>query len=171
MKSIVNQFVKNYLRDNNLELLDTNEDKPWGGYYIFEWANTHDKKVLWVKPGEVLSLQFHGTVQHPGHREHWLGLSRYAVFLGTEPVHEKGMEEVIDLASRTPLLRKSAGESTDIPAGHLHALYNPYPEDIYVIEIRTSQVNEDSEAREKNITRIFDQARRDGLPKFPPGML
>jgi mannose-1-phosphate guanylyltransferase/mannose-6-phosphate isomerase len=86
--------------------------RPWGSYTVLEDAPDCKVKRLSVKPGQVLSLQFH-------HRrsEHW------TVVRGTARVRVG--EREFDLGRN---------ESTFIPMGVVHRLENPGGEDLHLIE-------------------------------------
>ncbi len=128
--------------------------KPWGSYEVFEVGSTYDKKILKVNPGFFLSLQFHGTTQHPGHSEQWVAL--------TDIVVVKGFE-----LDKLEIKKYQKNDTIKIAAGEYHALVNPFSFEIAVEETRTSPIVESAEDREKNITRIYDQTHRYGLPDFP----
>lgn len=159
-------FVQKYLKENNATLIDSNEDKPWGGYYIFEVGKDYDKKVLRVKPDQYLSLQFHGTLDHPGHSEKWIALTDFVIVLGNKSAVGLSDSELNEELSNLKIIKVKQGDSIQIPSGVMHALVNPFDNDIYVQETRTSQMDESSDDREKNIVRIYDQTRRDGLPDW-----
>ena len=88
--------------------------RPWGSFTVLEDAPDAKVKRLVVKPGQVLSLQYH-------HRrsEHWTvvrGVAR--VRIG---------EREFDL---------HANESAYIPMHTVHRLENPTAEDIHLIEVQ-----------------------------------
>ncbi len=64
-----NTYVEKYIRDNGLTVIQCDEEKPWGAYYVIEETPEYDKKILWLKPHALLSLQYHGSFSRPGHRE------------------------------------------------------------------------------------------------------
>ncbi len=64
-----NTFVEKYIQDNGLTVIQCDEEKPWGAYYVIEETPEYDKKILWLKPHALLSLQYHGNPRHPGHHE------------------------------------------------------------------------------------------------------
>lgn len=88
--------------------------RPWGSFTVLEDATDAKVKRLVVKPGHVLSLQFH-------HRrsEHW------TVVRGTARVRIG--EREFDL---------HANESAYIPMNTVHRLENPTAEDIHLIEVQ-----------------------------------
>ena len=63
------------------------------------------------------------------------------------------------------------GGTFSTPAGVLHAYINPFDHDVYLTEVRTSQVVENASAREKNIIRIYDTSMRNGVPNWPKWLL
>ncbi len=60
-----NTFVEKYIQENSLQVLQSDEEKPWGAYYVIEETPEYDKKILWLKPHALLSLQYHGAPGHP----------------------------------------------------------------------------------------------------------
>ncbi|MCE3004983.1 MAG: mannose-1-phosphate guanylyltransferase/mannose-6-phosphate isomerase [Xanthomonadaceae bacterium] len=86
--------------------------RPWGSYTVLEDAPDCKVKRLTVKPGHVLSLQYH-------HRrsEHW------TVVRGTAKVRVGESETVLE-----------RNQSTYIPMGVVHRLENPGDEDLHLIE-------------------------------------
>lgn len=167
LKFHMDPFVEKYLKENNLSLIDSNEDKPWGGYYIFEAGSNYDKKILRVKPEQYLSLQFHGTQDHPGHAETWIALTDFVIVLGSRSAVGLSDEEYQNELNSLKIIRVKQGDKIEIGSGFMHALVNPFDHDIYVQETRTSQFDESSDEREQNIVRIYDQTGRDGLPDWP----
>jgi mannose-6-phosphate isomerase-like protein (cupin superfamily) len=165
-----NEFINKYIKDHNLNIISSNEEKPWGGYYVYEETPEYDKKILWVKPGNYLSLQFHGTPTHLGHSEIATALNNFKIVIGTKNVVGLNEEEMQVELRNLKVISLSSGESIDIPAGFLHAYVNPFKEDMYLLETRTSQIPETSADRESNIVRIYDQTRRDNLPDWPEEM-
>ena len=88
--------------------------RPWGSFTVLEDGSDCKVKRLTVRPGQVLSLQYH-------HRrsEHW------TVVQGTAKVRV-GDEEF--------LLQRN--ESAYIPMGTLHRLENPTESDVHLIEVQ-----------------------------------
>jgi mannose-1-phosphate guanylyltransferase/mannose-6-phosphate isomerase len=86
--------------------------RPWGSYTVLEDAADCKVKRLTVKPGQVLSLQYH-------HRrsEHW------TVVRGTAKVRVGDVETVLE-----------RNQGTFIPMGVVHRLENPGSEDLHLIE-------------------------------------
>jgi mannose-1-phosphate guanylyltransferase/mannose-6-phosphate isomerase len=86
--------------------------RPWGSYTVLEDAPDCKVKRLTVKPGQVLSLQYH-------HRrsEHW------TVVRGTAKVRVGDVETLLE-----------RNQGTFIPMGVVHRLENPGSEDLHLIE-------------------------------------
>ncbi|TXG77007.1 hypothetical protein E6Q11_03510 [Candidatus Dojkabacteria bacterium] len=59
------------------------------------------------------------------------------------------------------------GHEFSTPAGFLHAYINPFDHDVYLTEVRTSQIPEKESDREKNIVRVYDTTMRNGTPDWP----
>jgi mannose-6-phosphate isomerase-like protein (cupin superfamily) len=161
-----NRFVNEYITKNKLKIISFDEDRPWGGFYVYESGADYDKKILWVKPAQFLSLQYHGTQNHPEHSEEWIPLTKIKIVLGNLNISDKPEKLSKDLQNLR-VLELQENESIKIPQGFLHALVNPFKDDIYLLETRRSPVEESSEDREANITRIYDQTQRDGTPPWP----
>jgi mannose-1-phosphate guanylyltransferase/mannose-6-phosphate isomerase len=88
--------------------------RPWGSYTVLEDAPDCKVKRLVVRPGQVLSLQYH-------HRrsEHW------TVVHGTAKVRVGEAEFLLE-----------RNQSTYIPMGTQHRLENPTEQDIALIEVQ-----------------------------------
>jgi mannose-1-phosphate guanylyltransferase/mannose-6-phosphate isomerase len=86
--------------------------RPWGSYTVLEDAPDCKVKRLTVKPGQVLSLQYH-------HRrsEHW------TVVHGVAKVRVGDQESLLE-----------RNQSTYIPMGVVHRLENPGSGDLHLIE-------------------------------------
>ena len=163
-----NAFVQKYITDNDLTVLQCDEEKPWGAYYVLEETPEYDKKILWVKPWEFLSLQYHGNPTHPGHRENGIALTDMAIVLWKTDVSGFSKEEIYaNFVEELEVLFIPAGEAFSTPAWVMHAYINPFDHDVYLTEVRTSQVVENASEREKNITRIYDSSMRYGTPDWP----
>ena len=89
--------------------------RPWGWYDSIESGEHFQVKRLSVKPGAKLSLQMHHK-----RAEHWVVVSGIATVT-------KG-EQIFDL---------NKGESTYIPKGITHALYNQTNEPLEIIEVQS----------------------------------
>ena len=89
--------------------------RPWGWYDSIESGEHFQVKRLSVKPGAKLSLQMHHK-----RAEHWVVVSGIATVT-------KG-EQIFDL---------NKGESTYIPKGITHALYNQANEPLEIIEVQS----------------------------------
>lgn len=103
--------------------------RPWGYYVVIAMGEGFQTKIIYVNPGQKLSVQSHN------HRsEHWVVLS------GTAKVVLEGKNYTL-----------SRGHSIDIPVKAIHSLQNPYDEPIKVIEV---QMGDD--LSENDITRYED---------------
>jgi mannose-6-phosphate isomerase-like protein (cupin superfamily) len=171
MTQFANQFINDYIEKNNLTIIEHDENRPWGGYYIYDAGKNYDKKIFFIKPGQFLSLQYHGTPEQPGHNEEWTAITEIKVVLGNKNVVGISKEELAEELQNLNVLKVAPGEKIRIPAGYLHALVNPYPHNIHFAETRMSQQDEPSSEREGNIVRIYDQSQRDNCPKWPEGLL
>lgn len=156
-----NNFIKKYAEDNHLTILQYDEERHWGGYYIFEECHEYDRKILWLKPHACLSLQYHGTPDRPGHHEEGEGLTDMILALGKEDMTHQDTTTVYEkVPSDVQLLKLQKGEKFFTPSGVLHAYINPFDYDIYLLETRISHIPEKSHEREANITRIYDTSMR-----------
>jgi len=152
------------------------DDRPWGEYWVYDTGVTnknrsYDKKVLKVKANNsdrprCLSLQFHGTDIHQGHDEVWKAITDIVVVIGTRSMVGLSKQEIEHEINFLKVIKVKKNDLINIPNGFLHALVNPYDTPVYLAEVRTSQGIEDSNQRESNITRILDEAMRDGCAKF-----
>ncbi len=111
-----------------------NEDyRPWGGYRILEEAEGYKIKVLFVTPGERLSLQ-----KHKHRDEIWTVMQgRGIVTVGDE---QKEM---------------SKGETVSIPAGVVHRAHNTGEEELKILELATGD-----KITEDDIVRLEDDYDR-----------
>jgi mannose-1-phosphate guanylyltransferase/mannose-6-phosphate isomerase len=111
--------------------------RPWGSYTVLEDAPDAKVKRLVVKPGHVLSLQYH-------HRrsEHW------TVVRGT--AHVRIGEREFDL---------EANQSAYIPMNTVHRLENRTSEDIHLIEVQCGDY-----FGEDDIVRLEDRYGRAPAP-------
>lgn len=127
--------VTNLLEQRSHETLEhgTTVRRPWGSYKTIDKGAGFLTKLIKVRPGEKLSVQYHR------HRsEHWV------VVAGTASV-TKGEE--------TFVLRKN--ESTQIEPLEVHALENKGPEELLLVEVQIG-----SETSEDDIVRIEDRYGR-----------
>ncbi|WP_293766138.1 mannose-1-phosphate guanylyltransferase/mannose-6-phosphate isomerase [uncultured Aquitalea sp.] len=91
--------------------------RPWGYYTVLEEGESFKIKRILVKPGASLSLQMHH------HRsEHWIVVSGTAQVTNGEAVR-----------------LVHTNQSTFIPAGERHRLYNPGRIDLVMIEVQSGQ--------------------------------
>jgi mannose-1-phosphate guanylyltransferase/mannose-6-phosphate isomerase len=109
--------------------------RPWGSYDSIDSGDRFQVKRLVVKPGATLSLQLHH------HRaEHWVVVS------GTARI-TRGEEEF--------LLEEN--QSTYIPIGVKHRIYNPGKIALHIIEVQSG-----SYLGEDDIVRFEDKYGRQG---------
>lgn len=133
-----NQLVKELVEKlQKLNRPEANEHRkvyrPWGYYDSLHVGDRHQVKRIVVKPGGVLSLQFHH------HRaEHWV------VVKGTARV-TRGEET----------FRVSENESAYIPLGEVHRLENPGNIPLEMIEVQSG-----SYLGEDDIVRLEDHYNR-----------
>ena len=163
-----NAFVEKYIQENSLKVLQCDEEKPWGAYYVIEETPEYDKKILWLKPHALLSLQYHGNPLHPGHREEGEWLTEMALVLGKEDMTNVTLEDIYEkIPADVKVVRLKKWEKFSTPAWVLHAYINPFDHDLYLLETRISQISELASDREKNIVRIYDTTMRGGTPDWP----
>ncbi len=112
IKNVVNRLKK----ENRSETRIHREVfRPWGSYDSIDNGNRFQVKRITVKPGERLSLQ-----KHHHRAEHWI------IVRGTAEVSRD---------DETFLL--SENESTYIPIGAVHRLYNPGKIPLELIEVQS----------------------------------
>ena len=113
-------------------------ERPWGTWTVLKEGKGYKVKLIEVRPGHRLSLQFHH------HRsEHWVVVSGEArVTVG---------DQVLDLA---PL------ESTVIPVRAVHRLENPRSEPLMILELQKGEI-----LAEEDIVRLEDDYARVGLDR------
>lgn len=113
--------------------MSTKVDKPWGHELIFAKTRKYVGKILFVKKGESLSLQFHRKKDETIFiSEGWINL-----YYGDDP-------------SRMRKIKMKKGESFHIPPNMLHrmvALKNTY-----IFEVSTPQL--------KDVVRLEDKYGR-----------
>jgi len=161
-----NDFIVNYINNNKLTVQDWN-NRPWGAWYLIDLNSMSDKKVIRVSPGTLLSLQYHGSLKHLGHEESWIACTHIRAILSKRSVIEIDNKDFEETLNNLIVVDIQSGGTLNIRAGVIHALANPFNEDIYVIETRKSQMPETAKSREDNITRIYDQTNRNGILSFP----
>lgn len=131
--------VVEHLRERRAEITEHHQtvQRPWGSYTVLEDADDCKVKRLTVKPGGVLSLQYH-------HRrsEHW------TVVGGTAKVRIGEDEFLLE-----------RGQSVHIPQGSLHRLENPTDRDLHLIEVQCGDY-----FGEDDIVRLEDRYGRVGKP-------
>lgn len=122
------KLIVSRLRDTEREerLSHSRVYRPWGTYRTIDFGDRFRVKQITVKPGAILSLQYHH------HRaEHWV------VVEGTARV---------TCGDRTFLLQEN--ESTFIPTGQKHRLENPGKVPLRIIEVQSgSYLGEDDIVR------------------------
>jgi len=160
-----NNFINSYIKEHNLNIIGFDDNKPWGGYYIYESNDKQDKKILWIKPGNFLSLQFHGSKEHPGHSEEFTALTEMAVVMGNSDV-AMNPEQLDEELKNLNIIKLKAQETMFTQSGVLHAYINPFDHDEFLLETRTSTIAENEKQREANITRIYDQTLRTGTVQW-----
>jgi mannose-6-phosphate isomerase len=134
--------VNDHLTSPNLGGLEqfaveaTKVDKPWG--YELIWALTDDYcgKILFVKAGEALSLQFHREKE-----ESWLVYSGRARLDMAAPGEKVPKSEVV-----------GAGATFRIRPGTVHRV--SALEDTTILEVSTPQL--------EDVVRLEDRYGRDG---------
>ncbi len=135
LREVVNALTA----DNRKEMLDrTTVRRPWGSFVSLELGRIHQVKRITVKPGGILSLQYHHK-----RSEHWVvvrGIARVTV--GEREFHLK------------------LNESTFIPKGAVHRLENRGSELLEVIEVQLG-----SYLGEDDIVRISDEYGRSANAK------
>lgn len=127
--------VVDALRSRKREEVDTHKTvyRPWGHYTSLKHGERYQVKRITVKPGAKLSLQ-----KHFHRSEHWVVVS--------------GTAEVTN-GDREILLYEN--ESTYIPIGSIHRLYNPGAIPLELIEVQSG-----SYLGEDDIVRIGDEYGR-----------
>jgi len=166
----MHKIVSDYLKDNNYQVVSQDEERPWGRFYVFQVGDNYDKKILWVKPQNLLSLQYHGSKIQPGHSENWLALTDFRILISKQNALEYPNYEEKTLLNDLEIRDIKTGSEINIPAGHMHALVNPYLHDIFLVETRTSAKNESSKDREDNIVRVYDLTQRNNTPSYPKNL-
>lgn len=113
-------------------------ERPWGTWTVLKEGKGYKVKLIEVRPGHRLSLQFHH------HRsEHWVVITGEArVIVG---------DQVLELA---PL------ESTVIPVGAVHRLENPRSKPLMILELQKGEI-----LAEEDIVRLEDDYARVGLDR------
>lgn len=129
------KHVVNELKSQNRSEIDVHREvfRPWGSYDSIDTGNRFQVKRITVKPGEKLSLQ-----KHHHRAEHWI------IVRGTAEVSRD---------DETFLL--SENESTYIPIGSVHRLFNPGKIPLELIEVQSGAY-----LGEDDIERLDDQYGR-----------
>jgi len=114
-------------------IVGDSDDRPWGRWEVLAVGEGFAVKKITVKPGEVLSLQYHH------HRaEHWVILSGEAEVTVDETVARKGSDETVF-----------------IPIGAKHRIANPGSSELVFIEVQTGD-----RLAEDDIVRLEDRYGR-----------
>ena len=114
----------------------TRVDKPWGHELIWALTDVYCGKLLFVKAGESLSLQFHREKD-----ESWFVHSGRAELEMAEPGKKVPALEVV-----------GAGAAFRIPPGTVHRV--KALEDTTIIEVSTPQI--------EDVVRLEDRYGREG---------
>jgi len=111
------------------------DDRPWGRWEVLAVGDGFAVKRIVVKPGQILSLQFHH------HRaEHWIVLAGEA-----------------DVTIDGTLRRLGPDDTAFIPVGAQHRIANPSGVDLEFIEVQSgARLDED------DIVRLEDSYGRAG---------
>jgi len=129
-------IVERLAREGRAEALAHNvTHRPWGSYELIKSGPRFKVKLLRVKPGAALSLQYHNR-----RAEHW-------VVVGGEATIQRG-EETVSLAP---------DQSLYVPVGIAHQLANQGARPLEVIEVQTGDYLE-----EDDIVRLDDRYGRSG---------
>jgi hypothetical protein len=180
-------FVEEYLLCHSLSVLQFDNTRPWGGWYIIDEGDDYlnssyfknefhfagvqqrmasfDKKILQVLPGNALSLQCHssgGPLR--SHSEMWVSFVKFRLLASYSSVFADKHESLL---KNLLIIDVESGGRLFIPAGFMHALVNPFSQDIFISETRISPVSQTPMEREGNIDRIYDQSKRRGIMPFP----
>ena len=107
--------------------------RPWGSYEDIKSGPRYRVKLLRVKPGAALSLQYHNR-----RAEHW-------VVVGGDAEIARGAETI----------RLAPDQSLYVPVGETHRLANPGTSPLEVIEVQTGDYLE-----EDDIVRLDDRYGR-----------
>lgn len=115
------------------------DERPWGGFTVFEDVPTHKVKRIDVEPGSRLSYQRHGR-----RAEHWF------VVRGTAEV-------TIDDRP----LRIGPGDAVDIPRGAAHRIANVGEDVLTFVEVQIGDYfgEDDIERRDDDYGRAGEPAR------------
>jgi mannose-6-phosphate isomerase-like protein (cupin superfamily) len=165
-----NRLIQKYLEKQKLTIIK-NDIRPWGGWYLIDDTNTFDKKIIHVEPKMLLSLQYHGTPENRGHKEIWECCTRVRAIVSEKSVVGVAQDALNELLGKLLVIDILPGGKLIIEPGVIHALVNPFDENLYVIETRVSMKEETSIDREANITRIFDFTNRYGIPSYPQDLI
>lgn len=132
IKTIVSKLEEQQREE---QILHRKVIRPWGWFDTIDVGNQFKVKRIQVNPGASLSLQ-----RHKKRAEHWVVV--------------KGVAQVI-CGDKTITLHEN--ESTFIPCGLIHRLFNPGEIPIEIIEVQTGDYlgEDDIERFEDNYGRMF----------------
>jgi mannose-6-phosphate isomerase len=109
------------------------EERPWGKWTVLTEGVGYKVKLIEVRPGHRLSLQFHHY-----RSEHWVVVSGRG-------------RAIID----TKVLEISPLESVVVPVGAVHRLENPWSDSLRIVEVQTGEI-----LSEEDIVRLEDDYQR-----------
>lgn len=108
------------------------ESRPWGAFGVFYESEKTWTKLIYIYPGESLSLQYHHN-----RSERWVALD--------PGVRARIRNETLDL---------SPGTCYTVPKETLHQLSNPTDKTVRVLEVAIGAVDEN------DIVRVSDKYGR-----------
>ncbi|MDA7700402.1 mannose-1-phosphate guanylyltransferase/mannose-6-phosphate isomerase [Methylophilaceae bacterium] len=114
-------------------ILHRKVSRPWGWYDTIDAGEKFKVKHIQVKPGASLSLQ-----KHKRRAEHWVVI-----------------EGVAEITNGDKVFRLTENQSTYIPVGQIHRLYNPGENVLEIIEVQSG-----SYLGEDDIFRVEDNYGR-----------
>jgi len=114
-------------------IVGDSDERPWGRWEVLAVGEGFAVKKITVKPGEILSLQYHHY-----RAEHWI------VLAGEAEVTVDGIVQ-----------RKIPDETVYIPVGAKHRIANPGSEELVFIEVQTGD-----KLVEDDIVRLEDSYGR-----------
>lgn len=108
-------------------------DRPWGWYQVVYADDNYWTKILWVSPGQALSLQYHES-----RTEYWMPL-------------DLGAKAIVNGCGTIDLL---VGVQYTVSPRLLHRIYNPTQSVVRIVEVATGKPQED------DIVRVSDKYGR-----------
>jgi len=118
--------------DKSLRGFDS-EERPWGTWTVLAEGVGYKVKLIEVRPGHRLSLQFHHY-----RSEHWVVVSGRG-------------RAIID----TKVLELYPGESVVVPLRSVHRLENPWSDSLKIVEVQRGEI-----LSEEDIVRLEDDYQR-----------